>query len=361
MLPYFFVFLLIAILGLINNDASSDTISKNKDKYSWIFIFFILILYVGLRHQVGGDWGNYLVNYYFVTDTLSEYLDVHGIRAVKDFSFVMINRFASGINGTIYLANMILAIMFIYFTIKFCKNNPRPWLGLLILSPYFINVVGMGYNRQAIAIAIFMMALIQLEKFNYTKFFLWMIFATTFHFSALFMFPLGFVNFFKVKKTILVALVISFSLIYYFLFHNMIKVTFVNFFSIGYSSSGAYVRALMSAAPAIILLIFQKRLLKDIKNILIWKWIAWLSIITFCVLPFIPSTAAVDRVGLYLIPIQVFTLTRLPNLFAKYNKSYYFIYLFIVFSYFIILSIWAYWGSFSHWWYPYDNILFKLI
>ena len=117
----------------------------------------------------------------------------------------------------------------------------------------------------------------------------------------------------------------------------------------------------MSAAPAIILLIFQKRLLNDIKNILIWKWIAWLSIITFCVLPFIPSTAAVDRVGLYLIPIQVFTLTRLPNLFAKYNKSHYFIYLFTVFSYFIILLIWAFWGSFSHWWYPYDNILFKLI
>lgn len=367
MLLYFFVFLIITLFALVNDDSSNNTVVKNKDKYSWISISFILIIFVGLRDSVGGDFGNYINSYYNPDKPFSDGLvtELNIITMIKDISFVLINKLVAHYNGTPYLVNLILGIIFILSLIKFCKNNPRPWLGLIILYPYFITVVGMGYNRQSLALAIFMVALTQLEKFNYFKYYLLIFVGFTFHFSALLMLPFGFIhfNFFKSKKYMLLLglSLLIFSYPFYVFFRDIIMDILHNFNSISYSSSGAYVRGFMNVLPSILLLIFHKKLFKDVKNTSIWKWMAWLSIFAFCILPFVPSTALIDRIALIFIPIQVFVLTRMPDLFKSTNKSDYFIYLMIIIYSFFILLIWAYFSSFSYWWYPYKNIILEII
>ena len=114
MLLYFFVFLIITLFALVNDDSLNNTVVKNKDKYSWISISFILIIFVGLRDSVGGDFGNYINSYYKPDKPFSDDLvtELHIISLIKDISFVLINKLVAHYNGTPYLVNLILVFSF---------------------------------------------------------------------------------------------------------------------------------------------------------------------------------------------------------------------------------------------------------
>ena len=67
-----------------------------------------------------------------------------------------------------------------------------PWLGLLVAIPYLVIVVGMGYSRQAIALGFVLMAFIKWPEKNFMKFAFFIFIASTFHKSAIVLFPLAF-------------------------------------------------------------------------------------------------------------------------------------------------------------------------
>jgi hypothetical protein len=63
MTPYILTFYFLFILALID-ELKIFLLNKKKILYLKILIFIYLILYIGLRDNVGGDWGNYFQNYF---------------------------------------------------------------------------------------------------------------------------------------------------------------------------------------------------------------------------------------------------------------------------------------------------------
>ena len=75
--------------------------------------------FIGLRHQVGGDWGSYQV--YF--DLLS-YKDLDEIFDVRhDMGYAGLNWFVSKIGYDIYLVNFICALVFFNWPLLFMQKS----------------------------------------------------------------------------------------------------------------------------------------------------------------------------------------------------------------------------------------------
>ncbi len=58
MWPYWFLFLVPAWLAMTRLQQAVSPARRWPDW--WRVVFVLLVLMIGLRHEVGGDWGNYL-------------------------------------------------------------------------------------------------------------------------------------------------------------------------------------------------------------------------------------------------------------------------------------------------------------
>ena len=168
-------FLLLCPIGL----------SARFPKRSWTplecwLIFLVLSLSIGLRHEVGGDWFNYLPILNRAQGlTLTETL------AWGDPGYNTLNYIFSSYHWGIYAVNYICAAIFAAGLISFARNQPRPWLALSLSIPYLVIVVAMGYSRQAVAIGLILPGLIALEQGHFRTFLFFIASASSFHSSAL--------------------------------------------------------------------------------------------------------------------------------------------------------------------------------
>ena len=110
---------------------------------------FICVLFIGLRFEVGGDWGVYLNrSLHIYTKDFNEifFIPNPGDNLISWIS----SRFGLGLVGT----NIFYAMIFMFGLNKLCKEQPYPWLGYVVAFPYLIIVTSMGYSRQAITIGL---------------------------------------------------------------------------------------------------------------------------------------------------------------------------------------------------------------
>jgi len=109
----------------------------------WRVVFVLLVLMIGLRHEVGGDWGNYVEHIEMVTNVpLQEAL------SQGDPAYSLLNWLAAEPGLGIYFTNTVCAALFAWGLLVFCRAQPRPWLALVVAVPYMVTVVAMGYTRQ---------------------------------------------------------------------------------------------------------------------------------------------------------------------------------------------------------------------
>ena len=69
------------------------------------------------------------------------------------------------------------------------------------------------------------------------------------------------------------------------------------------------------------------------------------------------SSAAIDRLALYLLPLQLVVFSYLPDAFTNDKELKKLIILFIVSYYGLVLFVWLNFGVHSQEWLPYKNIL----
>lgn len=147
----------------------------------WL-IGLALTVFVGFRHEVGGDWFNYIP---YVTRAAG--LTYAEVLKWGDPGYNFLNWLFSGYSWGIYGVNVVSAAVFSAGLVWFCKEQPRPWLALTIAIPYLVIVVAMGYIRQGVAIGLIMPGLIALERERLWRFVAWISVAATFHSTALVM------------------------------------------------------------------------------------------------------------------------------------------------------------------------------
>jgi hypothetical protein len=93
----------------------------------WRVMFAILVLIVGLRHEVGADWGNYLG----ILD-LATYVSLKEALAIGDPGYMLLNWVAAEFGLGVYFVNSVCAGLFAWGLVKFCRTQPRHWLALTV-------------------------------------------------------------------------------------------------------------------------------------------------------------------------------------------------------------------------------------
>jgi hypothetical protein len=272
-----------------------------------------LTLIIGYRFEVGGDWLNYLWNYLDARYlTLAELVSERG-----DPAYSLVTVISTQAEWDIYGINLICGGIFSAGLLVFCRSQPRPWLALLIAIPYLVIVVGMGYTRQAAAIGLLMLALVNLGRNKVAKFVFWLALGAAFHKSALIILPIAILA--KVRNPWWTAFWVGAMgiLLYFLLLAEFTDPLIENYVVAEYGSEGAAIRVSMNVVLAMIYLLYRNRLTENAFERGLWTWVALLAIVFVPLLMFSPSSTAVDRVALYLIPIQLYVLSRLPELFPR--------------------------------------------
>jgi hypothetical protein len=303
MLIYWLMFWL-PFLGAISPRSMVGT----QSRFMFAITCAIFALLMGLRDEVGGDWVNYLPEF----ERISTYDLVYALEEFKDPGYVALNWLVAQIGGNIYGVNLICAGIMMACTYRFCLSLPNPWLGLVVAVPYMLIVVGMGYTRQAVALGMIMSGLVSLGKGRTFPFVASVAIGALFHSSAVLLIPIA--GLATTQRRVWSAMWVAIASIaaYVVILQGETDTYWKTYVTEEMQSQGAIERVLMNVVAAILLLSFRERFAKEFQLRRLWILFCYLALISLP-LVFLASTA-VDRVALYLLPLQLFVFSRMPNL-----------------------------------------------
>ena len=312
----------------------------------WSMMGLCFAIIIGFRHEVGGDWFNYLPHF-----SRAGSMSFDEAIEMSDPGHYLLNMWVSGLGGDIYYVNFIYAAVLMWGTVSFCRRQPNPWLALLVAVPYMLIVVGMGYTRQSVALGFALVGLIALGENRIRTFVVCVAFGALFHKSAVLLMPIAALAASRNRFLTAGIVAVSAALLYYLLLLDSADEMWRNYVDEQMQSEGGLIRVVMNMVPALLLILYRKRLAPDAQERKLWLWIAGFAIA--CVpLVFLASTA-VDRVALYLIPLQLFVFSRLPSL-AKSIRGRTFVVLAILAYYAMVQYVWLNYATHSQYWVPYQ-------
>jgi hypothetical protein len=167
---YWIIFALPVLFGL-----GPIKIDRNlKITILWLFSLILVIL-IGLRHEIGGDWFRYLE----ITNSI-EPGDFNIAQGRGTIGYKLVQWISVTYLNGIYATNLICAVFFVFGLVRFCKNLPIPWIALMASTPFLIVVVSMGYTRQAAAMGFIMWGLVDLMNERKILFIVSILFAVAF-------------------------------------------------------------------------------------------------------------------------------------------------------------------------------------
>jgi len=322
---------------------------------AFLALLFFLTLLIGLRDQVGGDWFNYFP---YLERSLG--IPLADVFLEDEPGYGLLNWIGANWGGDVYLVNTLCGLVFTIGLLIFCRAQPRPWLALTLAFPYLITVVAMGYSRQGVAIGLEMIALLALQRNRLLQFLGWIALAATFHRTVLVLLILpastlsGNLRFSQLLRLLL--LIGSAYGLYSAVIAPDIDYYVQGYIESQYQSQGALIRVLLCLLPALVFLFNRRRFQLPADTQRIWTFMSLLAVAAAVGLFTIASSTAVDRLALYLIPLQIFVGSRIPDtrIFgiapASWNQ------LLIAFSLAVLLG-WLLFAGHSQYWLPYRNLL----
>jgi hypothetical protein len=354
MLIYWLMFLIPAGLALresVRKQVLTDAWRAETFRFPglWWLILLALTLLVGWRFQVGGDWGNYLRNFdraFYLSGDLDWWLNDPGYRLLEYVSV----QFGWGIYGV----NLLAGALFSLGLVVFCRHLPRPWLALAVSIPYLVMILGMGYSRQGIALGLLMIGLVTLGRGEVTKFLVWAVIAATFHKSAVVLIPLAALAASQRRVFVVFWAVIVTGISYVVLLQDAVEGLRSGYIDAQYQSQGALVRLLMNALPAALLLWKRRRFETTIPKQKLYFWMAVIGVGLAVLSYYSPSSTAVDRMGLYILPLQLMVFSYLPEVLGK-RRGNNTIWVLLVLAYYASVEfVWLNFATHAFAWIPYQ-------
>jgi hypothetical protein len=155
-----------------------------------------------------------------------------------------------------------------------------------------------------------------LSRGSFRQMVLWVIAGAMFHRTALVVLPLVTLSYTRNGlQTFLVVLVGSY-LAYKFLWTNFDTYQHLYIQRV-YEAEGSGVRLGMNITPAVIFLLLSRRFGLSEDERRIWRNFSIAASVSFVVWFVTKNTVAVDRLALYLIPLQMVVFSRLPNVLSR--------------------------------------------
>ena len=353
MLTYW-IFMLVPLVFVVLGSRFEDDL----DNLLWIGMSATTVIVIGTRYEVGGDWVNYLAQLARAEnrDFLSAML------ANTEPGYGVVNWLSAKIGLGIYGVNLVCGGLFVTGLAIFCRRQPIPWLAWLVATPYLLVVVGMGYTRQSVALGFLLWGLPYLEDKRAWRYLLLLLIGAAFHKTVLLMAPMAILGWrgnvwFRVGGAIVLFIVGWIFLSDYLisLWHGYLwRYIDDGFEAAIYQSAGASYRVWMNAIPAVLLLLLWRNWNKHFKHSEIWVWIAIASIGSVFFVGI--ASTAIDRINLYLAPIQLYFWTRLPMLVSDLITQTAMIFA-ICLIYIVSLWVWLSLANHAYEWIPYKSVL----
>jgi len=364
MLPYWLLFLMFAVGALQTRGSltpraewfggsgspypGARSVGTSSSPLLFAAVTFTAFL-IGFRYQVGADWIPYELTFIDIS-----YLDFWTALSYSDISYGLLNWLAHAAGLEIWIVNLVCAALFCFGLIRFAKAQPNPWLAIVVAVPYFVIGVGMGYTRQAVAIAFTMCALVSISRNSFLKFLMWMALAATFHRTAVVLVPIVAVSYARSRFQSIVLGLIAALIGYYVLLAGATA----NRYSAGYidavyEAQGAGVRLAMNVLPAFLLLANLDKFNLNPTERSVWRNLSLVAIVMFGVYFLISSSVIVDRLGLYLIPVQLFVLSRLPLAMGKPGQPSAGVLLLVLGYSALVQFVWLNFANHAGYWLPY--------
>ena len=345
MLAYWLMFTMWSLLAV----QAERRRAQDPRAIAFVFATIVTTLMVGLRFEVGGDWFNYTRMYdamYFLSwpDALS----------FTDPAYAALNWTSAQANLGTSPVNLICGILFMTGFTRLASRQPNPALAVLVAVPYLIIVVAMGYTRQAAAIGIICFALADLSERQLPRLVLLIGLAALFHKSAVIMLPIALVPIFRRNVISGVFGSLLFIGMFFLLLRDSSERMVANYVNSDYDSQGAAVRIAMNVLAASLFLLLRKRIEMPTFQKSFWTTCSLLALLSVVGLAASSASAGVDRISLYLIPLQAVTLSRLPCLLGSRDRALPSI-LFVVIGYsFAVQFVWLNYATNAASWLPFQ-------
>lgn len=331
----------------------SDSIynsQENKSLLPWIILGITLTLFIGYRHEVGGDWGSYLRHF-----NSMQYFTFDEVLRRADPGYYLINWFMLDWGFEIHEVNLICGGLFMIGLIVFARRQPNPWLAISVAVPYLIVVVAMGYTRQGVSLGLVFWSLAALDAKRFKEFLILVALAATFHKSAVLMIGLGLFLQGKGKAVRFLAVAAVGVGIYNAFLAQHQEQLWDSYVTVQMESQGAMIRVVMNFIPAVIFLLYRKQWKQQFNDYPFWAMITLGALASVILVSF--ASTAVDRIALYFTPIQVVVYARLPYLLRdKFDPKT--VTFGILAFYLLVLYVWLNYATHSVYWLPYQNALF---
>lgn len=351
MLPFYGLFLIWA-LGAIQ---FSSPVNRKQENLLFLIAFVATALMVGLRYEVGGDWETYLQMY-----DLMYFQPLSFNLKITDPAYGFLNWVSARFNGGLWPINLVCGSVLIAGLSALAKRQVNSWLAMTTATPYLIIVVGMGYTRQAAAIGVICWTISQANRDRLVRTIGGILVAALFHKTAILFLPILLAPALARRPVHAAIGVVTFVAIGLVVLGGDADKLVTNYVSSDYQSSGAALRVSMNVVAGLIFLTFKDKyqMSRYIKHV--WTICSYLSLLSLLALVNSASSVGVDRLALFLIPLQVVTFAGLPYALSKRGGAPAPSLLLGVIGYnFIVEYVYFTFADFSWAWVPYQNILFS--
>ena len=313
MFPYWFLFSFFAA-GAVRTSTRGPL--GRRTTPALILGAVIVAVMVGLRYHVGADW--------FAYERMFEVAgsdDLLASLTASDPGYMFINWLVSTLGLELWGVNFICGTVLAWGLTRFAKEQPNPWLAFVVAVPYLVIVVAMGYSRQGVAIGIILAGLAVVDRAPLWRLGLYLIAAVLFHKSAIILLPVVALS--MRQNRLLRGIVIFFTAVglYYLVVAPALGNLVNNYLDQEYESQGALVRVLMNIPPAILFFLFRRRIADTEQQMKMWTNFSACALIALAAVLIMKSSTAIDRMALYLIPLQLYVLSRLPDSFGRKQTS----------------------------------------
>ncbi len=318
-------------------------------KIAWIAYGLIFAAFIGGRREIGADWAAYWEWHEFTkTSTLLEAL------SASDPGYMAVNWICARLNLGIIGVNSVCGVLFMVGLVSYCRREPIPWLAFYVAIPYLVIVVAMSYSRQGVAIGLALLAMIQLHRGSIGRFLLLLMVAILFHKSAALLLALLLTNYRIPLQARIAALLASLATAMVvvggstgFFINTYIEKEMV--------SGGTVPRLAINILPVLAALSFLKKVKAMSYDFDALKWMAILNVACFPLLAL--GDTAVDRIALYLIPLQISIWPRL--VYSARSATVKFSLLFFVLSLYALLMVgWLQFANNRDAFVPYKSFIF---
>ena len=198
-----------------------------------------------------------------------------------------------------------------------------------------------------------MVGLVALSRERFIWFLVWVAVGALFHKTAIVMIALGAASVNKNRFLWIPIIGIAGVGGYVAFLADYADQMIAGYIGADYTSSGALIRISMNLFPGMLFLIYRKRFFVSAAASKFWTVAALLSAALFlAIFAGVPSTA-LDRMALYLLPLQLFVFSHLPHVLGGTRQQETAVTAGILGYYALVLFVWLNFAAHSQWWIPY--------